>query len=797
MKGVIMAGGKGTRLRPLTCHLPKPMVPLVEKPMMEYTIEWLKRFGITDIAVTIHYLRDCIKDYFGDGRRFGVHISYFEEQEPLGTAGSIKNASSFIDDTFIVISGDALTDFHLSEALEFHQQRGALATILMSREREPLDYGEMIIDQAGRVKQLLEKPGWDEVYSDFVNTGIYIFEPEILHYIEADTPSDFSSDVFPHLLQYEKPLYGYAAKGYWLDIGTFQQYRQAHIDILNKKVNVSLKGEELFPHVWVGEHVQIEDGAMIIGPAFIGDGAVIRKHVKVEPYSVIGEHVQVNEYTSIKRSIICSHGYIGKHCELRGSIVANGTYMANSVELLDDSVIGSRCVVQSHVRVKPNVKIWPKKVIFEGATVHSSIFWGKQIRRSLFTDYGICGIANIEISPESASKLACAYGSTLPLKSKVIVASDGQPFADMIKQSIIQGLHSTGINTIDCLDPITAPIVRYQLSQSSYDGGIFISINEQERKVYIDVYDQYGYPIDRKQERNIEMTLAQEQLRRVPVEQLGESEYHQRAFSRYTEALCKHIYVPLNGCKVILAANAHIHHIAKELVSHVGEGMISIHDTNIDSIREYVRTMNVKFAFVIQNNGEQFTVIDEKGDVLTEMQLLCMYTMTTLLFQSGMIVPIPNYAPSSLETIARELNGNVRRMNGKRRDMLLALSHPFHFCYDALYAFIQLFQLLSFDTRSLSELLASFPHVHWLCDYVSCSWSARGIVMRKLIEEALEKRIDIDGGIKVYHSDDSWAFILPKLDEPAFTIYSQASDFQKAKETMAYYINKIRQYQNA
>ncbi len=797
MKGVIMAGGRGTRLRPLTCDVPKPMVPLVGKPVMEYTIEWLKRFGITDIAVTIQYLGDKIKNYFGDGSRWGVNISYFEESEPLGTAGSVKNVDSFIDDTFIVVSGDALTDFDLFRAIEFHHERHALATILMSREQYPLDYGGIIVSRDGKIQQLIEKPKWSEVYSDFVNTGIYIFEREILRYIEANTPCDFSSDIFPLLLQNNERLYGFLAEGYWLDIGTIQQYRKANVDILNKQVHVSINGEELFPHVWVGPNVRIEDGAVIIGPAFIGDGAVIRKNVNIEPYSVVGVNAQISEYTSVKRSIIWDHVYVGKHCELRGSMIASGTYLANNVELLEQSVVGSHCMLQPHVKVKPNIKIWPKKTIFEGVVVHSSIFWGKQVQKSLFGTRGISGVANIEMTPEYVSKIASAYGSTLSLNSKIIVASDGHPFTNIVKQSLIQGLHSTGVCTVECLESVTAPIVRYQLSQSSYDGGVFMYMNEQERKVYIDVYDENGYPLDRFQERRIEHVLAQEQFRRAPLEQIGFSEYHSRAISSYIQAMQKNIHLPLYDRKAILVSETNIHRLVEEVFRERNGEVIMIKHTNSDDIAEYVRTTKSLFALVAQNNGEQFIVIDEKGNILTEEQLLSIYTIVTLLFHTDRCAPIPNYAPSTLETIADRLNGQVKRIKGNRRDMLFEMSHSFHFCYDAVYAFTQLFQLLSFETRSLSQLVESIPHVHWLRDYVFCPWSARGVVMRKLMEDEMAKKVDVNDGIKVYHPDGGWTFILPELDQPAFTIYSQAADVQKARETMTHYIKKIRQYQKA
>lgn len=245
MKAVIMAGGKGTRLRPLTCHLPKPMVPLIGKPCMAYTIDLLKKHGIYDIAITMQYKPEMIRDYFGDGRTFGVNMHYFQETTPLGTAGSVKNAQPFLDDTFIVISGDALTDVDLRQALNFHKQKGAKATLVLTRVSHPLEYGVVMTDDEGRIVKFLEKPSWGEVFSDTVNTGIYILEPELLERVPHGLTFDFSQQLFPALLEDDDALFGYISSGYWSDIGNLQQYRQTQFDMLDGKVRSNQRFQNL------------------------------------------------------------------------------------------------------------------------------------------------------------------------------------------------------------------------------------------------------------------------------------------------------------------------------------------------------------------------------------------------------------------------------------------------------------------------------------------------------------------------------------------------------------------------
>lgn len=241
MKAVIMAGGKGTRLSPLTRKIPKPMVPLLNRPVMEYAIELLKAHGFTEIAVTVHHMSNAIRDYFGDGSNFGVRLYYFEEEIPLGTAGSVKYAESFVDETFLVLSGDALTDIDLTEVLSFHRSKKAMGTIVLASVEIPLEYGVVTTDADGQVVRFLEKPDWSEVFSDTVNTGIYVLEPEIFRYYDANVAFDFGRDLFPLLLMMECPLYGYLAEGYWTDIGNLPQYRQAQSDMLERKVKVPAK----------------------------------------------------------------------------------------------------------------------------------------------------------------------------------------------------------------------------------------------------------------------------------------------------------------------------------------------------------------------------------------------------------------------------------------------------------------------------------------------------------------------------------------------------------------------------
>ncbi|GGE74039.1 nucleotidyltransferase family protein [Priestia taiwanensis] len=240
MKGVILAGGKGMRLRPLTDDIPKPMLRLLGKPVMEYSIELLKQHNITTIAVMIQYHGEQIRTYFGDGSKWGVQLIYFEDNPPLGTAGSIKAAEYFLDETFVVISGDTLTNIDLQGGMQFHQQKGADLTIFMKEERNPIDFGMIMTNEYGKITRYVEKPAWQEVISYMVNVGIYIVDPSVLKGIHRNCFMDFSRNIIPMMIESNKQVYGYMTRGYWIDVGTFQRYKRAKHDLLMKKTKISI-----------------------------------------------------------------------------------------------------------------------------------------------------------------------------------------------------------------------------------------------------------------------------------------------------------------------------------------------------------------------------------------------------------------------------------------------------------------------------------------------------------------------------------------------------------------------------
>ncbi len=525
MKAVVMAGGEGSRLRPLTINRPKPMVPLADRPVMAHTIELLKLHGITDIVVTVQYLATVIQDQFGDGSAFGVHIQYVVEETPLGTAGSVKNAEDMLQEPFLVISGDALTDINLTDLIRTHTARGAMATLTLKRVPNPLEYGVIITTDDGSISQFLEKPSWGEVFSDTVNTGIYVIDPRIFDSIPSGQVVDWSKDVFPEVLRQGGLLHGYIADGYWTDVGSFQEYMRATADYLSGKVHLPRLGQCIRDDIWTDGDVEIAPDAELHGPMYLGLGVKIKSGAVIRGPTVIRDYTVIEAQAHIERSIIWRNSYIGERAELRGALVARQCNIKSRAIISEGAVIGDHTVINSGAAILPDVKIWPSKQIDEGARVTASLIWGSQGRRTLFGRYGITGLINVDITPEFCAKLGAAYGGILPQNTTVLINRDAHYTPRMLKRAIISGVPSAGVNVGDVRN-VQIPVARYLVHATGAAGGIHVRLSPYDSRIAdIKFFDSRGIDIDTATERKIESYFFREDYRRVYLDEIGRIGY--------------------------------------------------------------------------------------------------------------------------------------------------------------------------------------------------------------------------------------------------------------------------------
>lgn len=364
MKAMILAAGLGTRLRPLTEEISKPMVPIVNRPVMEHIVELLKEHGFREIYVNLHYHPDVITNHFDNGSYWDVSISYSYEEELLGTAGGVKKLGEQLrDDTFLVISGDALTDINLTKLVDFHKARGGVATMVLTPVDNPSKYGVVITEEDGLIRGFQEKPSRQEAKSHMANSGIYVFEPRVLEMIPEGEFYDFGRNLFPRFLEEGIDFYGYLHEDYWNDVGSMEEYKLGNFDALTGKVKVKIPGVRLGGDVWIGEDTVIEEGVVMVGPICIGAQCLVKKGARLFGPLVIGDRTFIAEGATLYRGIKWGDGYIGKDAQLMDSIVGWDAEIGQGATLLSDSVVGHGTIIGDGSIIHPSVSIMPGSVI--------------------------------------------------------------------------------------------------------------------------------------------------------------------------------------------------------------------------------------------------------------------------------------------------------------------------------------------------------------------------------------------------------------------------------------------------
>jgi mannose-1-phosphate guanylyltransferase len=356
MKAVILVGGEATRLLPLTCNIPKAMVPVLNTPFLEYVISCLSQHQVESIILTQRHRAQAIESYFGNGSQFGVKLSYTVEEVPLGTAGAVKNAEGYLDKTFLVLNGDIFTDLDIGAMISFHRERKSKATIALTPVEDPTSYGLIETDAEGRVTQFLEKPSWSQVTTNMINAGTYVLEPEILANIPPQVNFSFEHELFPLLLDLGELIYAYPSSAYWTDIGTPEKYLQLHRDLLN-----GMSTKHNFPmdrEILIGDQSYIHPTAQIKGPAVIGANCFIGRQVKLTGPVVIGNGCTILEDSVIEDSVVWRNVRLGPQANLKCSIVADNCCL-NADSIIDDSVLGDNVTVVSGCKLEPGNKIWP------------------------------------------------------------------------------------------------------------------------------------------------------------------------------------------------------------------------------------------------------------------------------------------------------------------------------------------------------------------------------------------------------------------------------------------------------
>ncbi len=800
-----MAGGKGTRLRPLTCGLPKPMVPILNKPVMEYAINLLKEHKITDIAVTMAYLPDIIEDNFENGDNLGVSLSYFVEDVPLGTAGSVKNTGNFIDDTFIVISGDALTDLDLTEAIRFHKEKRSKATLVLRKEPVPLEYGVVVIDDFGKVVRFLEKPSWGEVFSNTINTGIYILEPEVMEDFKQGDNFDFSKDLFPKLLAQKIPMYGYVTEDYWCDIGALSSYKQTQFDMISGKVNLKLAATEVEKGVWIDEGTIISQKAKLIPPVYIGKDCIIQENAVIGPYAIIGDNCKIGANTSLKNTTFWNNVSTGNLCEARGMVICDNVYLGSKVKLYENSVIGEGCIIKDNVSVKQDVKVWPQKKVQGNTVLNQNLIWGTQAKKNVFGLRSISGQLNTDITPEFATKLGASFATALKKDGAIVVSGDETKGTCLIRNSLIAGIQSTGVRVIN-INRSILPMTRFAIRHFNGLGGIHVKGSTDDLNlINIEFFNDKGANIPKNLEREIENLLCTEGLERCDAKEIKEVIEVDNLSYFYIEEGKK----LLNNINKLKMATPLIYltstsQKALDLSCQYLEGIgckvkaEQFDKPSLDAVRAKVWEGKYSLGALIKENGESLTLVDGKGRIVEGEHYSVL--VATLLLKMGQELDIvaPHTFPNVIDSIGKAYNRQVVRtktnpaavMNEMLKQEGTGNYLQFILNYNATWGLGVIIDYLNENQMNLSTLIDELPKFFYKKHEVPCQWEDKGRVIKELMIESQGENVELFEGVKI-KEDRGWGLILPDSERPVFNIYTEGYSEEFAQELSDLFTEKV------
>lgn len=830
MRAVLMAGGSGTRLRPLTCDLPKPMVPILNRPIAEHIVNLLRQHDITEIIATLHYLPDVMRDYFQDGSDFGVQMTYaVEEDQPLGTAGCVKNIAELLDSTFLVISGDSITDFDLTSAIEFHKAKKSKATLVLAKVPNPIEFGVVIISPQGRIRRFLEKPSTSEIFSDTVNTGTYILEPEVLDYLPANQECDFSKDLFPLLLEKDEPMYGYVANGYWCDVGHLEAYREAQYDALAGRVRLEFPYEERSRGMWVGQNTYLDPSAKIEAPVLIGHNCRIGPRVQIEAGTIVGDNVTIGADADLKRPILWNGVIVGEEAHLHACVTARGVRVDRRAHIGEGAVVGSLSSVGEEAQINTSVRVWPSKKIESGATLNINLIWGNTAQRNLFGQRGVSGLANIDISPEFAVKLGAAYGSTLKPGSQVTVSRDQRGISRMVSRSLISGLMSVGTNILN-LEATAIPLTRSVIPTLSVVGGIHVRVHpDRPDYLLIEFFDGEGINISKAREKKIEGAYFKEDFRRAQIHEIGTMAYPSQIIELYSQGFEKNLNleaIKSSRAKVVIDYMYAVSGaVLPQLLAKFGCDAVVLNaslnqmapnlgdrETLLTQLGHVVEALKASVGAQVSGNGEQLIIVDESGQTIRDEMLTAMMVNMMLTSHPRGTVVVPVHAASAVEQIARRHDGKVIRTKNNPTALMEAChTNPnvvlggsgemgfifpqLHPGFDAMFCIAKVIEMLTMQERSLAQIRAELPRVCHKSYTVRCPWRVKGSLMRHLVETHPADLLELVDGVKIFDPpQDNWVLILPDAGEPLVHIFANSADRDWVERKLREYRTNVQDF---
>lgn len=772
MKAIIMAGGEGSRLRPLTCDCPKPMVRLMNKPIMEYAIELLKAHGITKIAATLGYQPDAIVDHFGDGSDFGIELQWFIEEKPLGTAGGVRQAKAFLDEPFIVLSGDGVTDLNLTELIQFHQEKHALATMVLRREKDPSEYGVVCADSDGRIRRFCEKPGRCDLISDTINTGVYLLQPELLDRIPENQPYDFGHDLFPKLAEDDDGLFGYIMNGYWCDVGDVPAYLHAHEDVLNGRIHLP----SLLPYsgrTTILPGAQVAKDAILESPCLIGPGAQVHSGAYIGAHSVLGENSVVEIGANLKKSILWPGAQVRANAHARGCVLGTNAVLDVGAQSFEESVLGTGAHVGERAVILPGVRLWPGKAVADGARAEANLVWGSRGAESFAAG------TILLTSPAQATRIAQCYVSVLQPK-ELLLGRGPSAVSDALWHAIAAGAMSLGVQVLDA-GVCSLPQLRYIQETLHTDAAALVENGA------LFPLNEWGARLASKAQRSINALNARHDYSGPftalthPIRPAGLSEL---AYAADLTAIFS--ADPADAPKLAVHAQSpHLLSLAERAFSRAGltarfgweEAMMELAPGEL--------------GVWLDELGEKAILADENG-ALTEAEQQLMLAWTAL--ESGeteLLLPVS--ATRAAAELAESYGARATFVSGEPALWmnLLAERSPLQFRlhFDGLHFALSAVSRLTELGGSLADWRAQMPSICRRSRTVEVPVSETARILRSFAEE--EPTAELGGGVR-FTRDDGWAWVCPDERRPVFRIVTESVSAEFARELCDLCENRLK-----
>jgi len=828
---IVLAGGFGTRIRPLSANRPKPMLPVVNRPILERVLQHLQANGFSDAVLVTYHDPAKVRNVFGDGARVGMRLHYYQSDQDFGTGGAVVRGATTIDSSrYLVVSGDVLCEFDLGELEAAHEESGAALTIALTRVPNPLQFGIVTTDGDGRVRRFLEKPTWGEVFSDTVNAGIYVVEKSTLAEAPVLEAFDFSGDLFPRLLNAGVPLHGHVARGYWRDVGDPESYLAAHRDFFAGVLHLDPPGElrEVGGRqVWLDGDADIDPGVEVHGTVVIGPGCIVRAGARIEDV-VLGPGTVVSSGAELRGAVTWSGVVIGAGARVEASVLGDRVRVGDATVIEAGAIIADDTTLGRNVRVKEGIRIWASKVVEDHAVVHANLVYAERWRTSAFEEGAVTGLTNLELTPDVAARLGVAYGTLLAPGSTVLTVRDAHPASRMLRRAFVGGVGSSGVHVVD-LGMLPVPAMRHKLESFGEVGGVsFQQVQGVRGMTAIRFFAEQGLDISTSFAKSVERVFMREEFRRAPHQEVGVIFEHPRLVDFYAESYLRALAV--DGIKArrfrLVVDNSHSAAVVvlPGLLAKLGCDVVTLNAHTegfheaflLDEMEQAQRrlttivgALDADLGVWLHPGAERLALADRTGRIWRDMDLtaLLVAAVAAARLPAGEVV-LPVYAPSSfgpfLEAaghVLRETLSAPRALTeaSRLRRVVLAtggegdLIFPrFHHAPDALFSVGAVLELMARSGSSLEELGAIAPPVPLARASVDCPLERKGEVMRRFVEGVEGERTSLLEGVKVF-LDDGWVLLRPDRVAPRLHLHAEGADEAAAAALLANYRREIEE----